>query len=465
MNEQERQRRMNLSRRRFLRGVGACVALPAFGSLIRGTSVFAAAPAAGAGGAVATAASGAPLRMAFVYFPNGAIQPNWWPTGEGKDFELARTMKPLEPVKNAIQIMAGLDHKNATPGPDGAGDHARASGTFLTGVRVKKTAGADIHAGVSIDQVAARQVGQLTRFPSLELTCDAVRKSGNCDSGYSCAYQYNLSWQSPTTPVAPEPNPRLVFERLFGAGARGERAASLKLRQAQQRSILDFVMEDASGLERQLGGRDQQKLDEYLTSVREIEKRIDEAERFGKTPDPAVDTPDGIPASFQEHIKLMFDMMLLAFQTDSTRIATLLLANEGSNRAFPEIGIPEGHHYLSHHRGQRDMIDKVAEIDLFYMQQFGGFLQKLDATKDVDGNSMLHNSMIVYGSGNADGNRHTHVNLPMILAGGGGGTLTPGRFVKFDGQPVSNLLLSMADRMGVKGLDRFGDSTGRVSGI
>jgi hypothetical protein len=414
---------------------------------------------------VATAASGAPLRMAFVYFPNGAIQPNWWPSGEGKDFELARTMKPLEPVKNAIQIMAGLDHKNATPGPDGAGDHARASGTFLTGVRVKKTAGADIHAGVSIDQVAARQIGQLTRFPSLELTCDAVRKSGNCDSGYSCAYQYNLSWQSPTTPVAPEPNPRLVFERLFGAGARGERAASLKLRQAQQRSILDFIMDDASSLEGNLGGRDRQKLDEYLTSVREIEKRIEEAERFGKTPDPAVDTPDGIPASFQEHIKLMFDMMLLAFQTDSTRIATLLLANEGSNRAFPEIGIPEGHHYLSHHRGQKDMIDKVAEIDLFYMQQFAGFLQKLEATKDIDGNSMLHNSMIVYGSGNADGNRHTHVNLPMILAGGGGGTLTPGRFVKFDGQPVSNLLLSMADRMGVKGLERFGDSTGRVSGI
>jgi hypothetical protein len=466
MNEHERQRRMNLSRRRFLRGVGACVALPAFASLIKGTSVFAAAPVeAAAGGAVATAASGAPLRMAFVYFPNGAIQPNWWPSGEGKDFELARTMKPLEPVKNAIQILGGLDHKNATPGPDGAGDHARASGTFLTGVRVKKTAGADIHAGVSIDQVAAKQIGQLTRFPSLELTCDAVRKSGNCDSGYSCAYQYNLSWQSPTTPVAPEPNPRLVFERLFGAGARGERAASLKLRQAQQRSILDFVMEDASGLERQLGGRDQQKLDEYLTSVREIEKRIDEAERFGKTPDPAVDTPDGIPVSFQEHISLMFDMMLLAFQTDSTRIATLLLANEGSNRAFPEIGIPEGHHYLSHHRGQKEMIDKVAEIDLFYMEQFAGFLQKLEATKDVDGKSMLHNSMIVYGSGNADGNRHTHVNLPMILAGGGGGTLTPGRFVKFDGQPVSNLLLSMADRMGVKGLERFGDSTGRVSGI
>src|SRR5207253_964621 len=199
---------------------------------------------------------------------------NWWPSGEGADFELNRTLQPLENVKHRLQICSGLDQVNATPGPDGAGDHARASGTFLTGVRVKKTAGADIHAGVSIDQMAAKQIGQLTRFPSLELTCDAVRKSGNCDSGYSCAYQYNLSWQSPTTPVAPEPNPRLVFERLFGAGARGERAASLKLRQAQQRSILDFVMEHASSLERQLGGRDQQKPDEYLTSVREIEKRI-----------------------------------------------------------------------------------------------------------------------------------------------------------------------------------------------
>jgi hypothetical protein len=462
-------RQYSLSRRRFLRGVGAAaVALPAFESLIHPGTAAAAevAPQTGAAAGLATTATGAPLRTAFVYFPNGAIQANWWPTGEGKDFKFARTMEPLEKVKNSLQVFAGLDQRNAMPGPDGAGDHARASGTFLTGVRVKKTSGSDIHCGVSIDQVAANHVGHQTRFPSLELTCDSVRRSGNCDSGYSCAYQYNLSWQSPTTPVAPEPNPRLVFERLFGAGSPGQRRESLKLRQTQQRSILDFVREDAHSLDDELGNRDRQKLDEYLTSVREIEKRIAEAERFvGQTPDPAMPTPDGIPASFKEHIQLMFDMMLLAFQTDSTRVATFLLANEGSNRAFPEIGIPEGHHFLSHHRNQQDMMDKVAAIDLFYMQQFAGFLEKLEQTKDVDGNSMLHNSMIVYGSGNSDGNRHTHVNLPIILAGGGGGTLTPGRYVKFDGQPMSNLFLSMADRLGVKNLPRFGDSTARITGI
>jgi hypothetical protein len=456
------QRHDSLSRRHFLRGLGACVALPAFESLLR-SGVCAAAPAAA--GQLATSASGAPLRMAFVYFPNGAIPGNWWPKGDENSFELNRTMQPLENVRNQLQILSGLDHVNANPGPDGAGDHARASGSFLTGVRVKKTAGADIHAGVSIDQVVANKIGHLTRFPSLELTCDAVRKSGNCDSGYSCAYQYNLAWRSPTQPVAPEPNPRLLFERLFGAGAPGQRAESLKRRQQQQQSVLDFVLEDARAMQGQLGSRDQQKLDEYLGSVREIEKRIEKAERFGKTPDPAVDAPAGIPASFEEYIQIMFDMMVLAFQTDSTRVATYLLANEGSNRAFPEIGIAEGHHYLTHHRGQKDMVDKVAEIDGWYMKQFGRFLEKMEQTKDTDGSSLLHNSMIVYGSGNADGNRHTHVNLPILLAGGGGGSLKPGRYVKVGGKPTTNLFLSMADRMGVSGLERFGDSTGRVSAI
>jgi hypothetical protein len=458
-------RQTNHSRRRFLRGVGAAIALPAFESLLRGTSAVAAEAAANAatGAPLAASAAGTPMRMAFVYVPNGAIPANWWPKGEGSTFELAKTMQPLEKVRQHVQILGGLDQVNAISGKDGAGDHARASGTFLTSVRVKKTAGASIHAGVSIDQLVANHVGGLTRFPSLELTCDNVRKSGNCDSGYSCAYQYNLSWQSPTTPVAPEPNPRLVFERLFGAGEPGQRNASLKLRQQQQRSILDFVLDDARSIDDQLGTRDRQKLDEYMTSVRDIEKRIEEAERFGAAPDPAQPTPDGIPASFRDHIRLMFDMMLVAFQTDSTRVGTLLLANEGSNRAFPEIGIPEGHHYLSHHRNQKDMIDKVAQIDLFYMEQFAAFLQKLEATKDVDGNSMLHNSMIVYGSGNADGNRHTHVNLPVLLAGGGGGTMTPGRYVKHGSAPMANLFLSMADRMGVPNLPRFGDSTGRLA--
>jgi hypothetical protein len=404
--------------------------------------------------------------MAYVYFPNGAHQANWWPKGEGKDFELGATMQPLAAVKHRLQVLGGLDHVGATPGRDGAGDHARASGTFLTGVRVRKTAGADIKAGISIDQAVANKIGHLTQFPSLELTCDAVRKSGSCDSGYSCAYQYNLAWRSESTPVAPEPNPRLLFERLFGEGAFGQRQANLRRRQEQQRSILDFVRDDAQSLGHQLGQRDRQKLDEYLTSVREVEKRIEKADRFAeKTRDPAVDTPAGVPTSFQEHIRLMYSMMVLAFQSDSTRIATFLLANEGSNRAFPEIEISEGHHYLSHHRNNEEMMDKIAQIDLWYMQQFAWFLEQLEATKDLDGRSLLENSMVVYGSGNADGNRHTHVNLPVILAGGGGGSLTPGRYVDFESVPMSNLLLSLGDRMGATGIESLGDSTGRLEGI
>ena len=327
---------------------------------------------------LAATATGAPLRMAFIYVPNGVHQGYWWPKKEGKDFELTKTLQPLEKVKQHIQILGGLDQINATAGPDGPGDHARASGSFLTGVRVKKTAGADIHAGISVDQVAAQRIGHLTRFPSLELTCDAVRKSGSCDSGYSCAYQYNLSWSGPTLPVAPEPNPRLVFERLFGAGAPAERRKNLALRREQQRSILDFVLDDTRKLEKELGGGDQQKLDEYLAGVREIERRIQEAERFKETPNPNVDTPTGIPGSFPEHIQLMFDMMVLAFQTDSTRVATFLLANEGSNRTFPEIGISEGHHNLSHHFGKKDMMEKIGSIDLWYVQQLAKFLEKLD---------------------------------------------------------------------------------------
>jgi hypothetical protein len=457
------QRGNSLSRRRFLRGVGAAVALPSMASMLpRGAM----AAAIGANGALATTAAGNPLRMGFVYVPNGTIPSVWWPTGEGKNFEFNKTMEPLNPLKDKVQVVGGLDHILAYPGPDGPGDHARASGTFLTGVRVKKTAGADIHAGVSIDQVAAQQIGHLTRFPSLELSCDAVRKSGSCDSGYSCAYQYNLAWRSPTTPVAPEPNPRLLFERLFGSGEPGERRQSLVRRQQQQRSILDFVLEDAASVNATLAARDRMKMDEYLTSVREIEKRIQRAEQFAsQAADPNMPTPAGVPTSFTDYVDLMFDMMVLAFQTDSTRIATFLTANEGSNRTFPEVGFAEGHHFLTHHRNDPDMVEKVKVIDHWYMERFARFLQKMEETKEADGSSLLSNSMIVYGSGNADGNRHTHVNLPIILAGGGGGTLTPGRYINFDAKPCTNLFLSMVDRLGCSGIETHGDSDGRVAGI
>lgn len=450
-----------VGRRQFLRGLGACLALPAFESL-RPLGLMAAEVAGAA--KLATTSTGAPLRAAFVFFPNGAIPSAWWPEGEGKQFEFNATLKPLEPHRQHFQVLGGLDHKTAEGGADGGGDHARGNGTFLTGVRLKKSA-TDVRAGVSIDQVMAREIGHLTRFPSLELTCDASRNSGACDSGYACAYQYNISWSSPSTPMAPESNPRMLFERLFGDGAPGQRAANLKRRQLEQRSVLDFVAEDARGMQRRLNASDKGKLDQYLTGVREIETRIAKAERFGVAKDPGVETPAGVPQDRAQYVQLMYDMLHLAFQTDSTRVATLLLGHDGDNRSFPDIGIPEGHHDLSHHFNDPGKIQKIAEIDQWYVKQFAKFLQKLRDTKDVDGQSLLHNSMIVYGSGNADGNKHTHTNLPLVLAGAGGGTFAPGRYVRHGSKPTTNLFLTMAERLGIQKLERFGDSTGRLGNV
>lgn len=443
----------SINRRRFLRGLGACIALPAFTSLAPIRLL-----------AADSTPVKAPTRMAFLYVPNGIIPSAWWPEQSGSDFSLPATLQPLEKMRDKFQLISGLQDLSANPGADGAGDHARAGGTFLTGVRIKKTSGSDIHAGVSIDQVVAQRIGHLTRFPSLELSCDAVRKAGDCDSGYSCAYAYNLAWRSANQPLTPEPNPRLVFERLFGSGSREERINNLKRRQQEQHSILDFVMDDADAIQKKMSGRDKQKLDQYLTSVREIEQRIERAERMPVV-NPDADAPTSVPTDFGGHIQLMFDMLLLAFQTDSTRVATMLIAAEGSNRTFTEIGIAEGHHNLTHHHNDTEMIEKVKQIDLWYAKHLAKFLQKMDETKDVDGNSLLHNSMIVYGSGNADGNRHTHTNLPILLAGNGGGTLNPGRYTQTDSTPLTNLFLGMADRMGVEGLERHGDSTGRLKTI
>ena len=428
----------NFSRRNFLRGFGACIALPAFESALTGRAMAATSAATPA---IATTASGAPLRMAFLYFPNGAIPKNWTPTGSGKDFVFGETLAPLQSLRHRVQVVSGLEHRNADPGVDGGGDHARANSTFLTGVRVKKTAGSDIYAGVSVDQIAASRIGNLTRFSSLEFSTDPHRKSGGCDSGYSCAYESNISWRTPTSPVAPESNPRLVFERLFGTGAPGQRGGSLAQRHAQQRSILDFVMDDAKAVEARLGHRDKAKMDEYLTGLREIEQRIVTAEGFNEIPDPAMATPDGIPSRYDEYIRLMFQMMALAFETDATRVASLLLAHDGSNRGFPEIGVAEGHHSLSHHRDNPDMIAKVAKIDRFYAERFAEFLALLEGKQDSDGQSVLHNSMIVYGCGNSDGNRHTHTNLPVVLAGNGGGLLNPGRHLDTKAVSYTHLTL------------------------
>ncbi|HWD21052.1 MAG TPA: DUF1552 domain-containing protein [Verrucomicrobiae bacterium] len=448
------------SRRHFLRGLGACLALPAFESLQPLKALGALAPA----GKLAATATGAPLRTAFIFFPNGAVPDAWWPEKTGADFAFSPTLQGLEDMRSHVQVMGELDHLCALPGADGGGDHARGNAVYLTGVRIKKSA-SDVHAGVSIDQVMARQVGHLTRLPSLELSCDNDHKSSACDSNYACAYQYNLSWSSPTSPVTPESNPRLAFERMFGVGKPGERWANTQRIEAEQRSILDFVLDDAHRLNRQLAARDRDKLDQYLTGVREIETRIQNAGRFGPAKDPDMATPSGVPTSYGEYVQLMYDLMWLAFQTDSTRLATFCLAHDGDNRSFGEIGIFEGHHDLSHHQNKPERVKKVQEIDAWYVKQFAKFLKKMEATKDIDGNSLLHNSMIVYGAGNADGNRHTHNNLPIVLAGAGGGTLRPGRYIKQNSQPMTNLFLSLADRMSLTGLERFGDSTGRLKDV
>lgn len=453
-----------LSRRRFLRNVGVCLALPAFESFIpRGFAATAASGPRLAG----TTATGAPLRTAFLYFPNGAIPAAWWPTGADKEFELNRTLKPLAKVKDKIQVVGGLTDLSAVGGADGGGDHARANGTFLTGVRIAKSGGSDFRAGISADQIMAQQIGLLTPFRSLELSCDSIQNAGTCDTGYSCVYQHNLSWSGPTSPMTPEVDPRLLFERLFGAGARHERQKNLLIRQQQQRSILDFIMDDSRDLQRQISGRDRLKLDEYLTSVRDIEVRIQQAEQSrANRPQPDVDAPGGIPNTTTEYVRLMFDMLHLAFQTDSTRVATFMLGSEGSDRTYPELGIADGHHFLTHHNNKPDYVEKVTQIDTWYASQLGYFLEKMDQTKDVDGKSLLDNSQIVYGSGNADGNRHSHDNLPVILAGGGGGTLSPGRYVQHSPAPVTNLFLSMMERVGGAQVpERFGDSTGRLGNI
>lgn len=442
-----------MSRRRMLRGLGVAMALPAL------ESVQSHVLASGVGHTSATTATGAPLRMAFMSIPNGVQQKHWFPTGEQNGFELNSTMKPLESIKSEIQVIAGLKHENATPGADGAGDHARASATFLTGARARKTAGKDIFVGTSIDQRAAQATGQITRFSSLELSCEPVRNSGGCDSGYACAYQYNLAWSSPTTPVTPESNPKSVFERLWGAGSKDERTKNYALRNETQKSILDFVIEDASRIQSELSASDRRKLDEYLGGVRDIEKRIQAADQFGHVPNPDLDTPPGIPAAFSDHIDLMFDILALAFQTDTTRIATLLLAYDGSNRVFPELGIAEGHHHLTHNQFREELAIKVAAIDKFYVERWGRFLTRLNEMQDIDGNSILHNSMIVFGGAIADGNRHSHDNLPVILAGRGGGAWSTGRYLKAAEQPMSNLFVSMLNRYGIEDKS-FGDSTG-----
>lgn len=441
------------NRRGFLRGLGAAVALPALES-------FRPLLAAGVERAIATTASGAPLRMAYLYIPNGVNMDLWRPKGSTSSYKMGQTFKSMESLREDFQIVSGFEQQNAAAGGDGPGDHARGVATFLTSARARKTAGSDIHLGVSADQIAARAAETLTRLPSLELSADGVRKAGQCDSGYSCAYQFNLSWRSEDQPMTPESNPRAVFERLFGAGSAKERAEGLGQRYASKKSVIDFVQQDAKAMQKYLGRSDRHKLDEYLTGVREIERQIEKAEAMGLPVDPGVPAPDATPDSYKEQLRLMFDMMVLAFKTDSTRISTFLMAHDGSNRSFQEIGVSDGHHNISHHQKNPSNLEKIAKIDAFYMEQLAYFLTKMKTTKDVDGQSLLHNSMIVYGGCISDGDRHNHDDLPILVAGNAGGAFNPGRHLDLGERvPMANLHLRMLEEFGVK-QKGFGDSTG-----
>ncbi len=455
-----RVQRQAVPRRQFLRGLGVCVALPTLESLAAPLSRA----AATAGPSLATTAAGMPLRVGFVAFANGSNYERWLPKGEGRDYELNETFKGAADVRDKFQVFTNLAHDAANNWGDGPGDHARAGATFLTGCHAWKTLGARLHLGISVDQIAARQVGSLTRLDSLQIGVEGARLYGSCDTGYPCAYQYNISWASETLPLAPEPNPRVVFEKLFGGGGDAQRAANLQRRMQARKSVLDFVRDDLGGLERQLGQNDRRKVDQYLEGVRSIERQIEKAEQF-PTPTATIPAPPGIPPTHEQHVDLMYDLMALAFQTDSTRVISYCVAPEGSNRPFLELGIAEGHHYLTHHSGNEEKILKVAKIERWYMERFARFLRTLDGMKDADGTSVLDNSMIVYGSAIGDGNRHNHDELPVVLAGGGGGTLAPGRHVKL-GQPtpMTNLYMAMLQRMGVQA-ERVGDSTGVLEDV
>jgi hypothetical protein len=438
--------RKAISRRTVLRGLGTAVSLPFLDAMVP---------------ALARGAGKPPIRMAFVYVPNGIDMRYWNPAYEGKLGELPKILKPMEPFREDITLLGNLTHNTGRALLDGAGDHGRCCGSYLTGIQVRKST-TDIKAGVSMDQIVANQVGSQTRFPSLEIGLEDARQSGDCDSGYSCAYTNNLAWRSETQPLPPILDPRSLFERLFGNGA--VLSPEAKAREAKyRRSILDFVTEDTKKLEGTLGPTDRRKLDEYLTSIRAVETQLEKAERDNSQIDPHMEKPYGVPADFAEHFKLMTDMMTIALQADLTRVMTFLVTHEGTSRAYREIGISDGHHPLTHHQGRMELLDKVTQINCYHIQQFAGWVEKLKSTKEAGG-SLLDNCMIVYGAGLSDGNRHLHEDLPTMMVGRAGGTIKTGRRVVFRREtPMCNLFLEMMSRMGVQ-MDHFGDSTGKLVG-
>jgi hypothetical protein len=445
--------RGRLSRRTILRGLGVSVALPFLEAMQPR-------PLLAAPGAVKSP----PLRMAFLYVPNGVHMPGWTPRSPAAGFDLPPILEPLTPVKDELVVLSGLSLDPARAHGDGGGDHARAMASFLTGRHPRKTDGADLKAGVSVDQAAAQKIGHATRFPSLEIGCEGGKNAGECDHGYSCAYQSNLSWRSETTPVAKQINPRLVFDRLFGAPAGSQGGEDLARSDRHNKSILDFVAADARELTGALGAADRRKIDEYLTGVRELEQRINRSRPDLDVGVARYPRPLGIPADYQEHLRLMGDLLVLALQSDVTRVVTFVFANDGSNRSYRTVGVADGHHDLSHHGGDPAKQQKIEQINRFHTAQLAYILKKLKSISEGDG-TLLDHCMILYGSGISDGNAHAHDDLPILLAGKANGSIKTGRHLRLPKEtPLTNLYVSMLDRMGVK-VDGFGDSTGRLDAL
>lgn len=441
----------SISRRQVLRGMGTALALP----MLEGALPLSAL-------AQSLKPAQRPNRIAFLFVPNGVNMEHWTPATEGALDTLPTVLEPLQPLKSEFQVLTGLAQRNAFALGDGPGDHARSSAAWLTGVHPKKTAGSDIQNGISADQVASQHIGGRTRLPSLELGCERGAVSGNCDSGYSCAYSSSISWRSPTTPMPKEVNPRMVFERLFGDSELADE--SLQKRRMQRISILDLIAEDAAELKRKLGSRDKLKIEEYFTSVRDIENRLERMEESEAKLVKMGQKPTGVPSDYGEHVRLMGDMMILAFQADLTRISTFMFANEGSNRNYRNIGISDGHHDISHHGKQAEKLEKKRQIDRFHVEQLAYILNRMRSIREVEG-TLLDNTMLLYGGGIGDGDRHNHDDLPILLAGRGAGKLKPGRHVRFrQGTPLNNLFLSMLDKVGVD-VEQLGDSTGKLQGL
>ena len=438
--------RKSIPRRTFLRGTGALLSLPLLDAMIPSMTALANTPA-----------DPAKLRrLGFVYMPMGSDITRWQPKGETLD-ELSPTLSVLEPVKNQVTAISNMELKNAYPG-----SHATSNSAFLSAATAKLTESTDYFLGTTADQIAAKQLGLDTQLPSLELSMDLMSITGQCDNGYACVYQNNLSWSSPTTPLPSEAHPRLVFESLFGSGGNPEQRRDAINKRA---SLLDSVTEEISRLERELGPRDRNKIHEYLDTVREVERRIQRAEQTSQEhPLPDLDRPTGVPASYADHARLMFDLQLLALQGDITRVITFQLARETSNRTYPEIGVAEPHHPLTHHGNDAAKIEKVAKINRFHVSLFAEFLEKLKATKEGNG-TLLDHSVYLYGSGMGNPNLHDHTNLPILVAGGTAGGMQGNRHIRFDKPtPLANLHLTLLDKVGVR-LDSFADSKGKVEGL